>query len=531
MRFIPFVPLILRAVLSCLLLVGTTGSQAADGALRWSSAGDVLSFDFHAVADSFSQNFSAAIYEQLVQRGKDTNFEPSLAQSWEVRDPLHWRFKLREGVKFHDGTPLTADDVVFSVQRSQHPNASNRALTTRLGQARKIDALTVEFVLDTPNPVLLEQLLSAAIMSRAWCEAHGVTRPQAYSEREETFAARNAMGTGPYMLKRYEPGVRTVLVRNPNYWGRFDGNINEVVYRPISSGPTRIAALLSGELDFVLDPPPTDVDKLRAQKGVKVVEGQEWRVIHLGFDQYRDELQYSSVKGKNPFKDRRVRLAFYHAIDVEALRTKVMRGAAAPTGSIAFAPAAGDGETEARYPHDPALARKLLAEAGYADGFEVRLDCPNNRYINDEKICIAVSAMLARVGIRAPVHAEPMVSFSPRLDKRDASFFLIGIGGSGSDPQTSLTLVAHSENATSGDGRFNSGRFADAELDKFIDAMKTEMDTTKRNAMIRAAFIKLHEGAYLIPLHRQMLPWAMRDGVQVVHTPWNALNLRWVRME
>ena len=527
MRFIPLV----RVVLLSWLLAGASTLQAADAPLRWSSAGDVLSFDFHAVADSFSQNFSAAIYEQLVQRGKDTNFEPSLAQSWEVRDPLHWRFRLREGVKFHDGTPLTADDVVFSVQRSQHPNASNRALTTRLGRPRKIDDLTVEFVLDTPNPVLLEQLLSAAIMSRAWCEAHGVARPQAYSEREETFAARNAMGTGPYMLKRYEPGVRTVLVRNPNYWGRFDGNINEVVYRPISSGPTRIAALLSGELDFVLDPPPTDVDKLRAQKGMKVVEGQEWRVIHLGFDQYRDELQYSSVKGKNPFKDRRVRLAFYHAVDVEALRDKVMRGAAAPTGSISFAPAVGGGETEARYPHDPALARKLLAEAGYADGFEVRLDCPNNRYINDEKICIAVSAMLARVGIRAPVHAEPMVSFSPRLDKRDASFFLIGIGGSGSDPQTSLTLVAHSENATSGDGRFNSGRFADAELDKLIDAMKTEMDTAKRNAMIRAAFVRLHEGAYLIPLHRQMLPWAMRDGVHVVHTPWNALNLRWVRME
>jgi len=527
MRLIPWV----RAVLLSLVAASGSAAVAADTVLRWSSAGDVLSFDFHAVADSFSQNLSAQVYETLVRRAKDTGFEPALAQSWEVRDGLHWRFHLRDGVKFHDGTPLTADDVVFSVQRSQHPNASNRALTTRLGKPRKIDDRTVEFVLDTPNPVVLEQQLSVAIMSRAWCEAHGVTRPQAYSEREETFAVRNAMGTGPYMLKRYEPGVRTVLVRNPNYWGSFDGKIDEVVYRPIASGPTRIAALLSGELDFVLDPPPTDLDKLRTQKGMKVVEGLEWRVIHLGFDQFRDELQYSSVKGKNPFKDRRVRLAFYHAIDVHTLRDKVMRGSAAPTGSISFAPAAGGPETEVRYPYDPALARKLLAEAGYADGFEVRLDCPNNRYVNDEKICIAVSAMLARVGIRAPVHAEPMASYSPRLDKRDASFFLIGIGGSGNDAQTSLTLVAHSENATTGDGRFNIGRFSDQELDKSIDAMKTEMDATKRNAMIRAAFLRLHEGAYLIPLHRQMLPWAMREGVQVVHTPWNALTLPWVRME
>jgi peptide/nickel transport system substrate-binding protein len=514
-----------------LLVVSTSAPRAADSVLRWSSAGDVLTFDFHAASDSFSQNFASLIYEQLVRRGKDTSFEPALAESWEVRDPLHWRFRLREGVRFQDGTLLTADDVVFSVLRSQHANASNRALTTRLGRPRKVDDRTVEFVLDTPNPVLLEHLLSAAIMSKAWCEAHGVARPQAYSEREETFAARNAMGTGPYMLKRYEPGVRTVLARNPAYWDKLDGKIDEVVYRPIGSGPTRIAALLSGELDLVLDPPPSDVDKLRSEKGFKIVEGQEWRVIHLGFDQFRDELLYASVKGKNPFKDRRVRLAFYHAIDVETLRVKVMRGAAAPAGSISFAPGPGGPDTELRYPYDPALARKLLAEAGYADGFEVRLDCPNNRYVNDEKICVAVSAMLARVGIRSPVHAEPMVTFSPRLDKRDVSFFLIGIGGSGSDPQTSLSLVGHSENSTTGDGRFNSGRFADAEVDKLIDAMKSEMDTAKRNTMIRSAFRRLHEGAYLIPLHRQMLPWAMRDGVQVVHTPWNALNLRWVRID
>ena len=519
-----------RAFLSGLLIVGASLLHAADRPLRWSSAGDVLTFDFHAAADSLSQIVAGHMYETLVRRGKDTNFEPALAQSWEVRDPLRWRFRLREGVKFTDGTPLTADDVVFSVLRSQHPNASNRALTTRLGRPIRIDDLTVEFVLETPNPILLENLLSAAIMSKAWCEAHRVSRPQSYAEREETFAVRNAMGTGPYMLKLYEPGVRTILVRNPNYWAKSEGSpVNEAVYRPIESGPTRIAALLSGELDFVLDPPPADLDRLRREKGIKIVEGQEWRVIHLGFDQFRDELLYADVKGKNPFKDRRVRLAFYHAIDVEGLRAKVMRGSAAPAGSISFAPAGPD--AEARYPYDPALARKLLAEAGYAHGFEVRLDCPNNRYINDERICVAVSAMLARVGVRAPVRAEPMVTFSPRLDKRDVSFFLVGIGGSGSDAQTSLSLVAHSESPATGDGRFNSGRFADPEVDKLIDAIKSEMDTPKRNAMIRSAFLKLHEGAYLIPLHRQMVPWAMRDGVQVIHTPWNALNLRWVQMD
>jgi peptide/nickel transport system substrate-binding protein len=291
-----------------------------------------LTFDVHAAADTHSRNVGDKIYEPLVKRGKDTSIEPALAVSWQVVDPLRWRFRIREGVKFHDGSVLTADDVVFSVSRAQHANASNRALAARRGRARKIDAYTVEFELDAPNPVFLEHVMVAEVMNKAWAERHDVVRPQAYANREETYAVRNANGTGPYMLKIYEAGVRTVLARNPGYWQKVDGNIDQAIYRPISNPATRIAALLSGELDFVLDPPPQDVDKLRATPDIKIVEGIEWRVLHLGFDQHRDDLLYSSVKGRNPFKDRRVRLAFYHAIDVDALRTKVMRGAAQPTG-------------------------------------------------------------------------------------------------------------------------------------------------------------------------------------------------------
>jgi peptide/nickel transport system substrate-binding protein len=519
-----------KRLLLCLwLAIVSASADAAERPLRWSSAGDVLSFDVHAVADFFSIGVGGQIYEGLVRRGKDTKFEPALAESWEVRDPLRWRFRLRQGVKFHDGTLLTADDVVFSVERSQHPNASNRALTMRLGRPRKVDAYTVDFELETPNPILLEHLLSAVIMSKAWCERHGVVRPQSYSNGEETYAVRHAMGTGPYVFTSYEPGVRTVLSRNRNYWGTFDGDIDRVVYRPITNPATRIAALVSGELDFVLDPPPQDVARLRATAGLKVIEIQEWRVLHLGFDQFRDELLHSSVKGKNPFKDRRVRQAFYQAIDVETLRSKIMRGAAVPTGSIVVAAGSVAADTETRLPFDPGAARRLLAEAGYPEGFEVRLDCPNNRYVNDEKICVAVSAMLAQIGVRAPVHSEPMATYSPRLDKRDLSFFLVGVGGAGSDPQTILTLVAHSENLATGDGRFNSGRFADPEVDRLIDAIKVEMNTVRRDELIRSAFIKLREGVYLVPLYRQMLPWAMRSNVEVVQTPWNTLVLRWVR--
>ena len=517
-------------VLLCLTFALSTTDSTAQ-TLRWSSAGDVLTFDAHAAADTFSRNVSGQIYETLVTRAKDTSIEPALAVSWQVVDPLRWRLRIREGVKFHDGSLLTADDVVFSVNRSQHANASNRALAVRLGRAKKIDTYAVEFELDTPNPVFLEHLMVAEVMNKTWAERHGVVRPQAYGDREETYAVRNANGTGPYMLKSYEAGVRTVLVRNPSYWQKVEGNIDQAIYRPITNPATRIAALVSGELDFVLDPPPQDIDRLKTTPALKIVEGIEWRVLQLGFDQYREELLYSNVKGRNPFKDRRVRLAFYHAIDVDALRTKVMRGAAQPTGSIAFDPRTAGPEIEARLAYDPAAARRLIAEAGFPEGFEVRLDCPNNRYINDEKICVAISAMLAQIGIKAPVHAQPMAMFSPRLDTRDVSFFLLGFGGGGRDPQTALSLLAHSENAQTGDGRFNSGRFSDPEIDRLVAAMKTEMDTKRRDEMIRQSLLKMREGVYVIPLHRQMLPWAMRRGVQVVHTPWNALRLQWVRVD
>lgn len=523
--------MIVRLLICWALVIAANGAVAADKTLRWSSAGDILTFDSHAASDSFTASVVGQVYETLVRRGKDTALEPALAESWQVAHPLRWRFQLRKGVRFHDGSILTADDVVFSVERSQHTNASNRSLTTRLGRPKKVDTYTVDFELAAPNPLLLEDLLSATVMSKAWSERHGVMRPQAYATGEETYAVRHAMGTGPYTLTSYEPGVRTVLTRNPDYWGAFDGNVGRSVYRPIGNPATRMAALVSGEIDFVLDPPPQDVARLRATAGIKIVDGPEWRVLHLGFDQYRDELKHSNVKGRNPFKDRRVRQAVYQAIDVEMLRTKVMRGGADPTGSIAFAKGSAPADTETRLPHDLAAARLLLAEAGYADGFEVRLDCPNNRYVNDERICVAVAAMLAQIGIRTSVHSEPMATFSPRLDRRDVSFFLVGVGGAARDPQTSLSLVAHSENTTTGDGRFNSGRFSDPEIDRLVDALKIEMDAAQRDAMIRSALIKLREGVYVVPLHRQMLSWAMRDNIDVVHTPWNALILRWIRIK
>jgi peptide/nickel transport system substrate-binding protein len=328
-----------------------------------------------------------------------------------------------------------------------------------------------------------------------------------------------------------EPGVRTVLRRNLDWWGRFEGNVEEIVYTPISSDATRVAALLSGQVDFILDPPPQDLARLRATSGVKVVDGMENRIIFFGFDQSRDELLYSNVKGRNPFKDKRVRQAVYQAIDIEALRTRTMRGAAIPTGGITPSILGSTPEAEKRLPYDPQRAKQLLAEAGYPDGFEVGLDCPNNRYINDEEICLAVAAMLARVGIKVKVTAMPRATYFPKLERFDTSFYMLGWGGAVTDAQTTLSPVLRSFDKATGNGSFNYGRYVNPRLDALIDAAAVELDPEKRKRLIAQALAEHNEQVHHVPLHRQVIPWAMRSNVHVVHRADNWLMGEWVRVD
>ena len=347
------------------------------------------------------------MHDTLVMRDNSLKLVPGLATSWQQVNATTWRFTLRQGVKFHDGSPFTADDVVFTWERASHPNSQLRQYAIPVGKPRKIDDYTVEFVQDKPNPVTLEHATTIYIMSKAWATKNKVERPLDFKGKEETPASRSANGTGPWILVSREPGVRTVLKRNNDWWGikegRAPGNVTEVIYTQVSADATRTAALLSGQVDFVLDPPPQDMRRLEENKAVKVARGQENRVVFFGFDQSRDELLYSSVKGKNPFKDVRVRTAVYQAIDIEAIRSRIMRNAALPTGGITPSILASNPDAEKRLPFDPARAKQLLTEAGYPNGFDVTLDCPNNRYINDEEICLAVAAMLAKIGIQTRV--------------------------------------------------------------------------------------------------------------------------------
>ena len=522
-------PRIHAAALLALALAAGGASTAQAQTFRWASRGDVQTLDPVSQNEVFTNAMNGQMYEFLVARDKQLKIVPSLATEWKQDGPLKWTFKLRKGVKFHEGQNFTADDVVFSVNRTKEKTSQIANYANALGEPKKIDDYTVEFNLSQFDPIFLEHLNTVYIMSKTWCEEHKVTKPQDFTNKEETYAVLHANGTGPWVLSSRAPDVKTVLKRNPNYWGKIEGNVQEVVYTPIKSDPTRVAALISGEVDFILDPPSNDLERLRSTDGVQVIDGPENRVLFIGLDQGRDELLYSSVKGKNPFKDVRVRKALYQAVDIESIKTKLMKNQATPTGAVMPSPLGdfNDPEVEKRLPYDLTAARKLMADAGYADVFEVTLDCPNDRYINDEKICVALAGMWDKIKIKVRVNTMPKATYFPKQEKLDVSMYMLGWGGSITDAETTFTSL-YRNRGEKGIGEYNRGNFKDDELDAIVAASSKEPDVEKRKALIKKAMLRHNEQVHHIPLHRQFIPWAARKNVNVVHRADNWMELQWV---
>jgi peptide/nickel transport system substrate-binding protein len=523
-----------RWVLAAVVAGLAAGAMPADAkTLRWANRGDMQTTDPHSQNEGLTNSINALIYEFLVDRDKKLGLVPKLAESWQRVNDTTWRFKLRAGVKFHDGTPFTADDVVFSYERARADTSQLRAYSNSAGMPRKIDDLTIEFTTNGPNPVELDYIATINIMSKAWCEKNHATKPQNYGGKEDMATAHQANGTGPYMLKSREPDVKTVLAKNPAWWGikagQFEGNVDEVVFTPIGSDATRLAALISGEVDLINDPPPQDVPRLKQTPNIKVIEGTENRVVFIGMDQHSDELAYASVKGKNPFKDKRVRQALYQAIDIDAIQKTVMRGLAQPTGAMLPNPLQSNPKIEKRLPHDKAAARKLLAEAGFPNGFDVTLDCPNNRYVNDEKICQALAAMWSQIGVNTRVNAMPRATYFPKLEKLDTSLYMLGWGGGNTDAIFILQPVL-STYSGKGDGDYNYGRYTNAKLDELTTRIKTEMNAEVRLGMIQDALTAQQADINHIPLHRQVIPWASRASVSVVHRADNFVVPYWIKM-
>ncbi len=519
--------LLSTAVLAALAVMPVAHAKS----FKWSSASDIPTLDIHSQNNALGNGVHAAVYDGLVYYNSQT-FKPEaqLATSWKELTPTQVRFNLRTGVKFSDGTPFTADDVVFSLTRAMSKTSNYAVYTQGIDRVVKVNDSTVDIMMKGPNPVLLNQLTELRIMSKAWADKNKSQEPKDIRTKDETFAHRNAMGTGQYIVKEWQPDQKLVMVKNPNYWGKSDSNVTEIIYTPIKSEATRVAALLSGEVDFVLDPSPQDLSRLRASLNLKVMDGVENRTIFFGMDQFRDELPGSSVKGKNPLKDQRVRMALYQAIDINSISRVTMRGLSQPTGSI-VAPQV-NGWTEAvhkRHPYDPEASKKLLADAGYKDGFEVDFACPNNRYINDEEICQAVTAMWARVGIKAKLRTLPLVTYFPMIQRYEASIYMLGWGVPTFDALYSLQSLTRTL-GTGGDGNYNVGRYSNQRMDYVVDRIKTETDLPVRNRLLAEGLQLQNDTVANLPLHNQIIPWAMKKNIEVTHRADNRLDWRLIKV-
>ena len=505
--------------------LAAAAAPAAAKTFSWSFQSDARGLDPYILNETFTLAFLGNVYEGLVRRGPDLEIRPALATRWERPEPTRWRFHLRRGVRFHDGGAFAADDVVFSARRAR---AEGSDLKPRIPPGTRVIAVddhTVDFVTPAPNPILISEWATWYIMDREWCEANGAAAPSSATAGGGNHANRHANGTGPFRIESREPGVRTVLVPNPDWWDAPRHNLSRAVFTPVAEDGARVDALLSGRVDLAYPVPAGDVARVDANPGTSVLSGPELRVIFLGMDQARAELPRSGAKGRNPFRDRRVREAVHRAIDADEIRRTVMRGRADPAAlliSPKLFPAAAGFERPA---FDPARARALLAAAGYPGGFRVTLDCPDDRYVNDERICAAVARMLGRVGVRVDVLAQAKAGYFAKILRRDTSFYLLGWTPSSFESWNVLHNLLGCPDP-SGRGRFNLGGYCSPELDRLAARALAEPDPGRRGALFRRAFeISVRDVAY-VPLHLQRLAWGKRDGVSVVQPADNSLLLR-----
>jgi peptide/nickel transport system substrate-binding protein len=516
-------------------LIALAAVPASAQTLRYANQGDLKSLDPYTLNETTTHAHLGHVYDGLIARDKDLKIVPALAESWEIPEPTRWRFHLRKGVKFQNGDPFTADDVVFSAERVRKKGSNLQTRIPADAKVVKVDDFTVDFILTSPNPIMHSQWDTWYIMDKKWAEANNAVEPTPAAATTPSFASLNANGTGLFTVESHQPGVKTVYKANPNSWRKPEHNIKEIVFTPIGSDATRVAALLSGEVDVVEPVPIQDITRVDSSPNAQVLKGPELRTIFLGMDQVRDELLYSNVKGKNPFKDIKVREAFFKAIDIELIKTRVMRGLSTPS-ALMIAPQlfklSGD---FTRPKFDPDGTKKLLTEAGYPDGFEVTMDCPNDRYVNDAAICQAVVGMLARIGVKVTLLAQPKAQYFAKVLKPggyQTSFYLLGWTPGTLDSHNVLhDIMGCRDDPKSNRGEANLGGYCNKKLDELADKVLQESDTTKRDLLIKEAFeIGLKDFGY-IPLHQQALAWGVSKKVKLNQRADNQVLLYWANKQ
>lgn len=507
----------LTSLMAVSALMSSTAMVQAE-TLLWARAGDALTLDPHSQNEGPSHTMRHQMYEPLIIRDTAGNYVPTLATEWAVSeaDPNVWVFKLREGVTFHDGAAMTAEDVVFSYDRAKQENSDMKELINSVVEVRAVDDYTVEMVTDGPNPILPANLTNLMIMDKDWTEANNTVNVQDFEGGEITFATTNTNGTGPYKLVSREPDVKTVMTRNDAYWGigEFPMEISEIVYTPIQNPATRVAAMLSGEVNFLQDMPVQDLERVNSAEGLVVKTAPQNRVIFFGMNMGADDIAADNVDGANPLADVRVRKAMSMAINRDAIQQVVMRGQSQPAGMIA--PPFVNGWTadmDAESSTDVEAAKALMAEAGYGDGFSIRLDCPNDRYINDEAICQAAVGMLGQIGVTVNLDAISKAQHFPKITDGLTDFYMLGWGVPTYDSEYIFNFLVHGREADI--GTWNGTGYDNDELDAKIISLASNTDLASRDADIAEIWRVVQDEVLYIPIHHQVLNWGMSETLNI----------------
>lgn len=501
----------LRGGLAAALLAAGCGAAAQELAVGLSAPISSLDPHFH----NLSPNNSLAdhIYGQLVRNDENQALRPGLAESWQALDDTTWEFKLRKGVRWHDGAEFTAEDVIATLKRIPNvPNspASFVTYTRPIKEATATDKHTLRLRTERPHPLLPNDLVAVRIVPRRVAET---------AKTEDFNSGRAAIGTGPYKFAEYVAGDRVVLVRNENYWGSKPA-WQKVRFKIISNSAARVAALLAGDAHMIEAVPTADIGNLAKDARIALASTVSNRVIYLHLDSGREKNSpfVTDRDGKpleaNPLRDPRVRKAISKAIDRDAIASRIMEGQAQPAGQLLPDHFFGTSKRLKADKYDPEGARKLLAEAGYPNGFGLTLHAPNNRYINDEKIAQAVAQFLARAGIPTKVDTMPSNVFFSRGTKLEFSFLLAGWGAETGETSSPLRALLATFNPQIGMGAANRGRFSDAGLDVVLQTALTTIDDTKRGLMLAAASEKaVGELMGIVPLHYEISTWATKKGL------------------
>ncbi len=504
--------------LALLLACALVASPAAAQTLRIGMKAAVDGSDPHQ-SYSPNRNVQMQVYESLTFQNEFLQPGPGLAESWRPIDGTTWEFKLRENVRFHDGSPLTIDDIAFSVRRAREATGLRtygpalRAVTS----VERLDDRTLLIRTSAPTPLLPAYLTSIMIVRAALADG---------ANEEDFNGGRAAVGTGPYRWVRFNHGADVTLERAPQYWGPAEP-WERVVYRFIPVDSARVAALLAGDVDVVDAVPPGLYSRVRSDARSRLVTATAAFNNYAYIDSGRETSTYvTGADGQplnpNPLRDARVRRALSMALNRTALSERAMENGAVPSNQIA--PPGFNGHDPSLPPlaFDPARARALLTEAGYPQGFNMTIHCTSNRFAGDARVCQAVGQMLTAIGIRTEVEAVPTAIFF----RRGAS------GGPNRTPEFSMSLsmfatttgmaaegmtsLIRTYNPQTGHGASNRGRYSDSQLDALLTRAESEMDDARREATTFAAVRRAMDDMAIIPIFFVQSAWGMSRNITLV---------------